>query len=191
MSCCPCVPARGHALMIGAAVLWGTVGLVVLRLHDHAHLSATQIACLRSLVAARWRRLALAGPAARRAPSAARPGRGLVVVVGAGTAAFQTLYFAAVPMVGVAVATLLASASRRCSSPPARRCCSACATAGRVGARRRRVGRRPGPARRPRRRRGRRPVARRLRAGRAVGRRLRRRHAASPGRAPAPSTRAR
>ena len=71
----------GHVLMIGAAVLWGTVGLVVLRLHDHADLSATQIACLRSVVAA--------------------------LALGAGTAAFQTLYFAAVPMVGVAVATLL------------------------------------------------------------------------------------
>ncbi|MCW3022992.1 MAG: hypothetical protein JWR30_2314, partial [Conexibacter sp.] len=38
--------------MIGAAVLWGTVGVVVLHLHDHAALSAGAIAWLRSLVAA-------------------------------------------------------------------------------------------------------------------------------------------
>jgi DME family drug/metabolite transporter len=92
----------GHVLMIGAAVLWGTVGLVVLRLHDHAGLSAAQIACLRSVVAA----LALA-VVIGRTTTHTRPGRGLVVAIGAGTAAFQTLYFAAVPMIGVAVATLL------------------------------------------------------------------------------------
>ncbi|HEX6619697.1 MAG TPA: EamA family transporter [Solirubrobacteraceae bacterium] len=101
----------GHVLMIGAAVLWGTVGLVVLRLHDDAGLSATQIACLRSVVAALALGAGLAALARRTTAGAgttrARPGRGLVVAIGAGTAAFQTLYFAAVPMVGVAVATLL------------------------------------------------------------------------------------
>lgn len=95
---------RGHALMAGAAVLWGTVGLAVLRLHDHAGLDAAEIACLRSVVAAlalvAWRRSAVTD-------RARRPSWRLVVAVGAGTAAFQTLYFAAVPMAGVAVATLL------------------------------------------------------------------------------------
>src|SRR4051812_41226948 len=96
----------GHVLMIGAAVLWGTVGLVVLRLHDHAELSAMQIACLRSVVAAVALGAGLTALARRATAARQRPGRGLVVAIGAGTAAFQTLYFAAVPMVGVAVATL-------------------------------------------------------------------------------------
>ncbi|MCW3022949.1 MAG: Conserved rane protein of unknown function [Conexibacter sp.] len=99
--------------MIGAAVLWGTVGVVVLHLHDHAGLSAGAIAWLRSLVAAAVLVPAVAvGARRRRAPIATAlvpsPAAGrLMLAVGAGTAAFQTAYFAAVAMVGVSVSTLI------------------------------------------------------------------------------------
>jgi DME family drug/metabolite transporter len=110
----PSLRARsGPALMIGAAVLWGTVGVAVLHLHDEAGLSAGAIAWLRSLVAAAVLLPAVAlGARRRRAPIAtalvpSRAAGRLMLAVGAGTAAFQTAYFAAVAMVGVSVSTLI------------------------------------------------------------------------------------
>ena len=91
-----------------AGVLWGTGGLAVQVIREHADLSATTISAYRTsiaavvLVAACVLRRQLG---AVRRLLAARPGP--TVFVGLATAAYQALYFASVVWVGVTVSTVV------------------------------------------------------------------------------------
>lgn len=90
-------------------VLWGTIGLAVQLIRERDPLSVLTISAWRLLIAAVVLGLLLL---ARRALPAlvalvrARPRR--VLLVGASTAAFQALYFSAVTLAGVTVATVIA-----------------------------------------------------------------------------------
>ena len=113
MSSRPASPApRGFLLVVLAAVCWGTAGVsgsFVLRRTD---LGPLDVAWHRMTIAALA--LAVVHVLTRRRRGgvpAARPGRGLVVrlvVIGAGLAAYQLAFFAAVPAAGVSIATLVA-----------------------------------------------------------------------------------
>ncbi|MCW2815580.1 MAG: protein of unknown function transrane, partial [Nocardioides sp.] len=91
-----------------AGVLWGTGGLAVLVVRDHAPLSVLTISGYRTgsaalvllVVSLGWRRLG-----AVRALLRADPLR--VTLVGLCTAAYQALYFASVVLVGVTVSTVV------------------------------------------------------------------------------------
>lgn len=90
-------------------LLWGTIGLAVQLIREREPLSVLTISAWRLGIAALVLGLVLV---ARRALPAlvalvrARPRR--VLVVGSATAAFQGLYFAAVTLAGVTVATVIA-----------------------------------------------------------------------------------
>ena len=93
----------GAMFVIGAALLWGTVGLVGAIVHQRSGLSALAISF--------WR-LAFASAAMlplllRRRPAFARSDRLRLVGVGAALAAYQACYFTAVMLAGVSLATLI------------------------------------------------------------------------------------
>jgi DME family drug/metabolite transporter len=91
-----------------AGVLWGTGGLVVTVLHERDGLGAMTVSAWRMAVAA----VALVGFAAvtgrsRVTLDTMRAHPVLAAAVGCGTAAYQGLYFVAVLLVGVSVATVV------------------------------------------------------------------------------------
>jgi DME family drug/metabolite transporter len=91
-----------------AGVLWGTGGLGVEVIRDHASMSVLTISAWRLLLAAGV--LAGAVLLLRQGPSVlalarARPWR--AAIVGAGTASYQALYFGAVVATGVTVSTVV------------------------------------------------------------------------------------
>jgi DME family drug/metabolite transporter len=91
-----------------AGVLWGTGGLVVTALHHRDGLGAMPISAWRMAIAA----VALLGYAVllRQVPTVLRTFREhpvTVTLVGCGTAAYQALFFGAVLLVGVSVATVV------------------------------------------------------------------------------------
>ncbi|MDO9457833.1 DMT family transporter [Nocardioides sp.] len=91
-----------------AGVLWGTGGLAVQVVRDHASLSALTISGYRTGVAALV--LVVVALCCRRLGGVrvllrADPGR--VALVGLATAAYQALYFASVVLVGVTVSTVV------------------------------------------------------------------------------------
>jgi drug/metabolite transporter, DME family len=102
--------ARTGLLQVCAAgVLWGTGGLVVTVLHERDGLGAMTVSAWRMALAA----VALVGFALLTGRSGAvlttvRAHPVAAVLVGCGTALYQGLYFAAVLMVGVSVATVVA-----------------------------------------------------------------------------------
>ncbi|MHB8294108.1 MAG: DMT family transporter [Acidimicrobiales bacterium] len=97
---------RGILQITCTAVLWGTGGVIVRLLHDHAGLSPVTIA---------FYRLAVATPVllllATRCPGELRDGWRaapvLLTVMGVGLGAYQALYFVAVADAGVSVATTI------------------------------------------------------------------------------------
>ncbi|MDR7253304.1 DME family drug/metabolite transporter [Nocardioides sp. BE266] len=99
---------RGLVEVAAASVLWGTGGLAVQLIREHDDLSPVTISA--------WR-MALAAAVLLVALLVARRGRELVdlalsqprqlLAVGAGTAAYQGLYFVSVTQVGVAVSTVV------------------------------------------------------------------------------------
>ena len=98
----------GLLQICAAGVLWGTGGLAVQVIRDHADLSATTISAYRTGIAA----VVLVGAcvathqlAGVRRLLAERPGP--TVFVGLATAAYQALYFASVVWVGVTVSTVV------------------------------------------------------------------------------------
>ena len=101
---------RGLFLVLAAAVLWGTGGLVATLAYDRTDLTAIDVATWRLLVAA------VAGvPLVRRFGSGASGRQRLLgarplgaVVVGAGLAWYQVSYFAAVERAGVSLSTFIA-----------------------------------------------------------------------------------
>lgn len=90
-----------------AAVLWGTVGVTTKSLYALAATNPLSVGFFRLalsapvLLAACW--LAVGG----RAFAIARRDAGAVVMIGAMMALYQACYFAAIPRVGVAIATLV------------------------------------------------------------------------------------
>jgi DME family drug/metabolite transporter len=99
----------GLIQVCAAGVLWGTGGLVVTVLHERDGLGAMTVSAWRMALAA----VALVGFAAvtghlRAVLGTLRAHPVPAVLVGCGTALYQGLYFAAVLMVGVSVATVVA-----------------------------------------------------------------------------------
>jgi DME family drug/metabolite transporter len=99
----------GLLQVCAAGVLWGTGGLVVTVLHERDGLGAMTVSAWRMALAA----VALVGFAAAtgRSRAVVRTMRAHPVpsiLVGCGTALYQGLYFAAVLLVGVSVATVVA-----------------------------------------------------------------------------------
>src|SRR5688500_509949 len=94
---------RGLVEVAAASVLWGTGGLALQLIRESDRLSAVTISAWRMAIAAAVLLVALL--ALRRGSelidlARARPRQ--LLVVGAGTAAYQGLYFASVTQVGVA-----------------------------------------------------------------------------------------
>ncbi|MFD6141318.1 DMT family transporter [Promicromonospora sp. NPDC060271] len=91
-----------------AGILWGTGGLALEIVRDHAAMSVLTVSAYRMLIAAGA--LLVASLALRRGPHLvalvrAHPVR--AVVVGLGTGAYQALYFGSVATAGVTVATVV------------------------------------------------------------------------------------
>jgi DME family drug/metabolite transporter len=105
----PARSSRVGLLQISAAgVLWGTGGLAVQDIREHAPMSVLTISAYRMLIAAVVLGVALAavgrlGDVVTLMRS--RPGH--AVLVGVSTAAYQALYFGAVVWAGVSVATVV------------------------------------------------------------------------------------
>jgi DME family drug/metabolite transporter len=89
-----------------AGVLWGTAGVVVQVVAGHTGLGAVAIGFYR-LVFAAGAMLILGLPARRKIWAAFRSAPGAVVAAGAGLAAYQALYFIAVRLTGVSIATVV------------------------------------------------------------------------------------
>ncbi|WP_370247381.1 DMT family transporter [Nocardioides sp.] len=101
-------PGWGLAQVCLAGVLWGTGGLAVEVVRDHAPLSPLTISAWRVGIAALV--LAAAALLLRRGPAVRdlmRTRPALVVTVGGLTALYQALYFAGVVAVGVSVSTVV------------------------------------------------------------------------------------
>ena len=105
---------RGFMLVVLAALCWGTSGISGRIIADRTELSPLDIAWYRlalgaAVLLAGWaltaRRRARAAPVTRRV--AVR-----LVLVGAGLAAYQLVYFSAVARAGVSIATLDNATSR-------------------------------------------------------------------------------
>ncbi len=91
-----------------AGVLWGTGGITLEVIRDHADLSFVTISCYRMLIAAVV--LVAAVVALRRSAELVallRASPGTACLVGVGTGAYQALYFGSVVEVGVTVATVV------------------------------------------------------------------------------------
>ncbi|GIE88826.1 DMT family transporter [Actinoplanes regularis] len=89
-----------------AGVLWGTAGVVVQVVAARTGLGAVQIGFYRLLFAA-GTMLLLGLPARRQIWAAFRSAPGAVITAGVGLAAYQALYFVAVRLTGVSIATVV------------------------------------------------------------------------------------
>ena len=99
--------ARMSLLQVSAAgVLWGTTGVVVQVVAEHTGLGALAIGFYRLAVAAAVL-LLLGFPARERIGAAFRAAPAAVIAAGVGLAAYQALYFLAVRLGGVSVATVV------------------------------------------------------------------------------------
>src|SRR6195952_579269 len=98
-------PRLGLVQISAAAVLWGTTGVVVRRLHESAGLGPIAIGFYRLLVAAVLL-LLVSGPKLRRAVSGLRSHPLSLLLAGIGLGVYQVLYFISVAEVGVSVATV-------------------------------------------------------------------------------------
>ncbi|SEB86240.1 drug/metabolite transporter, DME family [Nocardioides exalbidus] len=99
---------RGLAEVAAASVLWGTGGLAVQLIREHEAMSPVTISAWRMAIAAVVLLVALL--AVRRAGELVELARSRprqLLVVGAGTAAYQGFYFVSVTQVGVAVSTVV------------------------------------------------------------------------------------
>ncbi len=102
------VARQGLLLILIAAVLWGTVGIVTKALYDLTTTNALSIGFLRLAVAAPALFLACWSLLGRRTLSVARRDLGLMLLIGIAMALYQVCYFAAIALVGVAIAVLIA-----------------------------------------------------------------------------------
>ena len=99
-------PRLGLVQISSAAVLWGTTGVVVRRLHESAGLGPIAIGFYRLLVAALLL-LVVSGPKLRQAVSGFRSHPWSLLLAGVGLGVYQVLYFISVAEVGVSVATVV------------------------------------------------------------------------------------
>jgi DME family drug/metabolite transporter len=102
---------RGFLLVVLAALCWGTAGVSGRIVADRAGLGPLDIAWHRMAVGAVVLLIGFALTRRRRTAPTGRLSRGTAVrlfVVGAGLAAYQLAYFAAVATAGVSIATLVA-----------------------------------------------------------------------------------
>ncbi len=100
-------PARGFALVVLAALCWGTSGITGDLVADRTGLDPLDIA---------WHRMAIGAAVLGAVHLARRPGAGTpltgglrwrLLAVGTGLAVYQSAYFAAVATAGVSIATLV------------------------------------------------------------------------------------
>ncbi len=89
-----------------AAVLWGTTGVVVRRLHESTGLGPIAIGCYR-LLAAAVLLLLLSGPKLRQAGRGLRSHPWSLIAAGVGLGVYQVLYFISVADVGVGISTVV------------------------------------------------------------------------------------
>ncbi len=101
---------RGFVLVLLAALCWGTSGLSGTVVADRTGASALDIAWYRLAIGALALFAARVVTARRRGPAVpvTRPVAVRLVLIGAGLAAYQLAYFAAVERAGVSIATLVA-----------------------------------------------------------------------------------
>jgi DME family drug/metabolite transporter len=107
----PAASSRGFLLVVLAALCWGTSGFSGKIAADRAGLGPLDIAWHRMAIAAVVLSIGYALTRRRRAGTATPLARGSAVrlaLVGAGLAAYQLAYFAAVASAGVSIATLVA-----------------------------------------------------------------------------------
>lgn len=99
-------PRAGLLQISAAAVLWGTTGVVVRRLHESTGLGPIAIGCYRLLAAAALL-LVLSGPKLAHAVRGLRTHPWSLLAAGAGLGIYQVLYFISVADVGVGVSTVV------------------------------------------------------------------------------------
>jgi DME family drug/metabolite transporter len=107
----PAASSRGFLLVVLASLCWGTSGFSGKIAADRAGLGPLDIAWHRMAIAAVVLSIGFALTRRRRAGTATPLARGTAVrlaLVGAGLAAYQLAYFAAVASAGVSIATLVA-----------------------------------------------------------------------------------
>jgi drug/metabolite transporter, DME family len=98
---------RGLFLILGAALLWGTVGVTTRALYDLSGTNALSIGFFRLAIATPVLLLACWSALGRRAFRIAPRDLALMICIGAAMAFYQVCYFAAIARVGVAVAVLI------------------------------------------------------------------------------------
>lgn len=102
---------RGFLLVVLAGITWGTAGFSGSLIASRTDLGPLDIAWYRMTIAAVGLSAGYLASRRRRPVVRPAPGRGVVVrlvVVGAGLAAYQLAYFAAVARAGVSISTLVA-----------------------------------------------------------------------------------
>jgi DME family drug/metabolite transporter len=101
---------RGFALVVLAALCWGTSGISGRIVADRTDLSPLDIAWYRLAIGAVVLLAGWALTARRRTPRTpvTRPVAARLLLIGAGLAAYQLAYFSAVARAGVSIATLVA-----------------------------------------------------------------------------------
>ena len=98
---------RGMALVVGAAVIWGTTGITAKLIFEETSLDPTAVTWLRTLIATPVC-LAFAWAAlGRRIFAATRRDLGIMAAIGVVLVVCQFCYIAAVDLIGVSVATLV------------------------------------------------------------------------------------
>jgi DME family drug/metabolite transporter len=97
----------GLVSITGAALLWGTTGVIVRIIHDRSGLSALPIGWYRVALATVAVALALGRAGRHAALRATRRHPARLVLSGLGFGAYQALYFVGVQFVGVSIATLV------------------------------------------------------------------------------------
>ncbi|MEV5691710.1 DMT family transporter [Micromonospora globbae] len=103
----PASPARAGLIQITVAgVLWGTTGVVVHAVHDSTGLSPVGIGFYRLAIAALVL-TAVTAPRLRQTLAAVRAAPLPLLATGIGLGLYQALYFAAVALAGVGVATVV------------------------------------------------------------------------------------
>jgi drug/metabolite transporter, DME family len=97
---------QGLLLIALAAVSWGTVGVVVKSLYESTSLSPISVGFYRLALSVPALLLALSG-LGKKAFQVKRKDSPVIILMGAMLAVYQLCYFAAIPRVGVAIATLV------------------------------------------------------------------------------------
>ena len=99
---------RGMLLVMTASTLWGTVGVTSRLISQLAYINWLSLALLRMLIAAPVLLIVGQRLLGKQMWSISRRDLSIMMLIGALLAISQSLYFAAIPRTGVAVATLVA-----------------------------------------------------------------------------------